>query len=132
MHTLGHGFIPPGIHAGGLRYHGCSPLVSALVDKGLVEARAVPQTRVFDAAVLFARSEGIVPAPETAHAIAAVADIARSEPGEKCIVFNLSGHGLLDLAVLREVPQRGSWSITSTRPRDRGITAADCPSVDIP
>jgi tryptophan synthase beta chain len=98
MHTLGHGFIPPGIHAGGLRYHGCSPLVSALVDNGLVEARAVPQTQVFDAAVAFARAEGIVPAPETSHAIAAVVEIARSEPREKCIVFNLSGHGFLDLS----------------------------------
>jgi tryptophan synthase beta chain len=65
---------------------------------GLVEPRAVPQTREFDTAVLFAQSEGLVPAPETAHAIAAVADIARHEKGEKCIVFNLSGHGFLDLA----------------------------------
>jgi tryptophan synthase beta chain len=97
MHTLGHGFIPPGIHAGGLRYHGCSPLVSAMIEHGLVEPRAVPQTRVFEAAILFARSEGIVPAPETAHAIACVADLARAEPGKRCLVFNLSGHGLLDL-----------------------------------
>ena len=73
------------------------PLVSAMIEQGLVEPRTVPQTRVFEAAVLFARSEGIVPAPETAHAIAAVADLARSEHGERCIVFNLSGHGLLDL-----------------------------------
>jgi tryptophan synthase beta chain len=98
MHTLGHGFIPPGIHAGGLRYHGCAPLVSALIDRGLVEARAVPQTRVFEAAIQFARAEGIVPAPETAHAIATVADLAQTEGREKCVVFNLSGHGLLDLA----------------------------------
>ncbi len=98
MHTLGHRFIPPGIHAGGLRYHGCSPLLSALIEKGLIEGRSEPQTRVFETAVLFARSEGIVPAPETAHAIATVAQLARNEPGEKCIVFNLSGHGLLDLA----------------------------------
>jgi tryptophan synthase beta chain len=98
MHTLGHGFIPPGIHAGGLRYHGCSPLISALVEHGLVEPRAVPQSHVFEAAVRFARAEGIVPAPETAHAIAAVAQLAQTAAGEKCIVFNLSGHGLLDLA----------------------------------
>ncbi|MFO0907442.1 MAG: TrpB-like pyridoxal phosphate-dependent enzyme [Isosphaeraceae bacterium] len=98
MHTLGHGFMPPGIHAGGLRYHGCAPLISALIDRGLIVARAVPQTRVFEAAVLFAQTEGIVPAPETAHAIAAVADVARAEPDSKCIVFNLSGHGFLDLA----------------------------------
>jgi tryptophan synthase beta chain len=98
MHTLGHRFIPPGIHAGGLRYHGCAPLISALIDRGLVEARAVPQTRVFESAVLFARAEGIVPAPETAHAVAAVADLARAERGEKCILFNFSGHGFLDLS----------------------------------
>ena len=98
MHTLGHGWIPPGIHAGGLRYHGCSPLISALVERDLIQPRAEPQNRVFEAAVLFARSEGIVPAPETSHAIATVAELARTEPGEKCIVFNLSGHGRLDLA----------------------------------
>jgi tryptophan synthase beta chain len=97
MHTLGHGFIPPGIHAGGLRYHGCAPLVSALLDRGLFEARAMPQTEVFDAAILFARSEGIVPAPETSHAIAATAALAREARGEKCLVFNLSGHGFLDM-----------------------------------
>ncbi|MGC8641575.1 MAG: TrpB-like pyridoxal phosphate-dependent enzyme [Isosphaeraceae bacterium] len=102
MHTLGHRFIPPGIHAGGLRYHGCSPLVSALIDKGLIESRSEPQTRVFESAVLFARSEGIIPAPETAHAISAVAQLARGESAEKCIVFNFSGHGLLDLAAYQK------------------------------
>jgi tryptophan synthase beta chain len=98
MHTLGHTFIPPGIHAGGLRYHGCSPLVSALLDQKLMEARAVPQTQAFEAAVLFAKAEGIVPAPESSHAVKVAIDIARSEKKPKTIVFNLSGHGFLDLA----------------------------------
>jgi tryptophan synthase beta chain len=101
MYTLGHDFMPPGIHAGGLRYHGASPLVSQLVHAGVVEARAVGQTSCFEAAVQFARSEGIVPAPESAHAIAAVAKeaIAAREAGRKrVILFNLSGHGLLDLS----------------------------------
>ena len=89
--------MPPGIHAGGLRYHGCSPLVSALIDQKLVEPKAYPQRSVFDAAVLFARAEGIIPAPETSHAIKAVIDIARREKN-KCIVFNFSGHGFIDLA----------------------------------
>lgn len=98
MFTLGHTFIPPGIHAGGLRYHGCSPLVSALCSKGIIEARAYQQLEVFKAAVLFAQEEGIVPAPESAHAIKAAIDIATKEKKDKCIVFNLSGHGLLDLS----------------------------------
>jgi tryptophan synthase beta chain len=98
MFTLGHKFIPPGIHAGGLRYHGCSPLVSALCEKGIVEARAFHQTEVFKAAITFAQSEGIIPAPETAHAIKAVIDIAQQATKEECIVFNLSGHGFLDLS----------------------------------
>lgn len=98
MYTLGHGFIPPGIHAGGLRYHGCSPLVSALVDKRLVTARAYGQTGVFEAAILFAKAEGMIPAPETSHAIKAAIDIAINEKDPKCIVFNFSGHGFLDLA----------------------------------
>ncbi len=97
MFTLGHNFMPPGIHAGGLRYHGCSPIVSALLDKKIVEARSLHQTGVFDAALLFAQTEGIVPAPETAHAIKAAIDIAKDEKQSKCIVFNFSGHGFLDL-----------------------------------
>jgi tryptophan synthase beta chain len=101
MHTLGHGFIPDGIHAGGLRYHGMAPLVSALVDHGFIDAVAYPQRTVFDAAVQFARTEGTIPAPESAHAIRAVIDeaIKARERGESpVILFNLSGHGLLDLA----------------------------------
>ena len=100
MYTLGHTFVPAGIHAGGLRYHGMAPLVSALVEHGFIEATAYGQRTVFDAAVQFARTEGTVPAPESAHAIRAVIDEANAarERGESpTILFNLSGHGLLDL-----------------------------------
>ena len=98
MCTLGHRFMPPGIHAGGLRYHGCSPLVSALYDKKVISARAYHQIEVFKAAALFARCEGIVPAPETSHAIKAAIDVACESRREQCVVFNFSGHGFLDLA----------------------------------
>ncbi|MCC6147513.1 MAG: TrpB-like pyridoxal phosphate-dependent enzyme [Anaerolineaceae bacterium] len=101
MHTLGHDFIPPAIHAGGLRYHGMAPSLSALVDSGHIEAVAVRQIPVFEAAVLFARTEGILPAPESAHAIRVAIDEAlkAKETGEKkVILFNLSGHGHFDLS----------------------------------
>jgi tryptophan synthase beta chain len=101
MHTLGHTFMPPPIHAGGLRYHGMSPMVSHALKLGLIEAEAYPQSQVFESATLFARSEGIVPAPESAHAIQAVAEeaVKAREAGEKrVLLFNLSGHGLLDLS----------------------------------
>jgi tryptophan synthase beta chain len=101
MHTLGHTFIPPSIHAGGLRYHGMAPIISKLVEDGVMEARAYHQTKVFETAVQFARAEGIVPAPESAHAVRAAIDeaLAAREAGEqRVILFNLSGHGLLDLA----------------------------------
>jgi len=101
MYTLGHDFMPPSIHAGGLRYHGMSPAVSHAYKLGLLEAVAYPQTAVFEAAVLFARTEGLVPAPESSHAIRAVVDEAikaREEGRKKVILFNLSGHGLLDLS----------------------------------
>jgi tryptophan synthase beta chain len=100
MFTLGHSFMPPSIHAGGLRYHGMSPLVSALVDQKLAEARAYHQTEVFDAGILFARTEGIVPAPETTHAIRGAIDEAlraKEEGKEKTILFSFSGHGFFDL-----------------------------------
>ena len=105
MYTLGHDFIPPPSHAGGLRYHGDAPIISMLVKEGVMEARAYHQVEVFEAAVTFARTEGIIPAPETAHAIKAVIDeaVACRESGEsKCIFFNFSGHGLLDLAAYDE------------------------------
>lgn len=101
MYTLGHSFVPPGIHAGGLRYHGDSPLVSQLVREGIVEAVAYPQRPVFAAALLFARTEGILPAPECAHAIKATIDEALhcKERGEKKVIgFCLSGHGHFDMA----------------------------------
>jgi tryptophan synthase beta chain len=101
MYTLGHNFMPPSIHAGGLRYHGMSPMVSHALKLGLIEAEAYHQTKVFEAATLFARTEGIVPAPESAHAIAAViteAVKAREAGKQQVLLFNLSGHGLLDLS----------------------------------
>ncbi|MGD9093229.1 MAG: TrpB-like pyridoxal phosphate-dependent enzyme, partial [Anaerolineales bacterium] len=100
MFTLGHDFVPPPIHAGGLRYHGMAPSLCALHEAGLIEAVAVPQLTTFEAAVLFARSEGIIPAPETAHAIRTAIDEAldAKEKGEKrVILFNLSGHGNFDM-----------------------------------
>ncbi len=97
MFTLGHGFMPPDIHAGGLRYHGMSPIVSLLKDKGLIEAVSVAQIGVFEAAILFSKTEGMLPAPESAHAIKAAIDEAMKNE-DKAIVFNLSGHGHFDLA----------------------------------
>jgi tryptophan synthase beta chain len=101
MYTLGHDFVPAAIHAGGLRYHGMSPQVSALYNAGYIEAIAVPQLSTFDAAVQFAQTEGILPAPESAHAIRAAIDEAldaKSKGEKRVILFNLSGHGNLDLA----------------------------------
>lgn len=101
QYTLGHDFMPPSIHAGGLRYHGASSLVSQLYNEGLVEAVAVPQLATFEAGVTFARAEGIVPAPESCHGIRAAIDEALrcKESGEpKVIFFNLSGHGHFDMA----------------------------------
>ncbi len=101
MYTLGHDFVPPSIHAGGLRYHGDAPIISHLVKQGRMEAIAYPQGKVFEAAVQFARTQGTVCAPETGHAIRAVIDealAAKEEGVEKVILFDYSGHGLLDLA----------------------------------
>jgi tryptophan synthase beta chain len=100
MYTLGHDFVPSGIHAGGLRYHGVSPIISQLYDDGLIEAEAFGQKAVFEAAVMFAKNEGIIPAPESSHAIRAAVDEALrcKESGEsKVILFNLSGHGYFDM-----------------------------------
>ena len=100
MHTLGSSFIPPGFHSGGLRYHGMAPLVSHVVDSGLAEARNVQQLDCFAAGVLFARSEGILPAPEANHAVAAAVDEAvkcREEGASRAILFNLCGHGHFDM-----------------------------------
>jgi len=100
MHTLGHTFMPPGIHAGGLRYHGMSPQISALVDAGLIDAIAVKQRGTFEAALQFTRAEGILPAPESAHAIRAAIDEAldaKAKGEKRVILFNLSGHGHFDM-----------------------------------
>ena len=101
MHTLGHNFIPDPIHAGGLRYHGMSPLISHIYELGLIEASSVPQTECFEAAVTFARTEGIVPAPESSHAIAEavrIANQATAEGTSPVVLIALSGHGHFDLS----------------------------------
>jgi len=100
MFTLGHSFVPPGIHAGGLRYHGMAPLVSLAIKLGLIEPVAYDQIECFEAAKLFAATEGTIPAPETSHAVRAAiveAERCRQTGEEKCIVFNFSGHGICDL-----------------------------------
>lgn len=101
MHTLGHGFVPPKIHAGGLRYHGMAPSLCAFYDAGLIQAVAVHQKPTFEAAVQFARTEGIIPAPESAHAIRGAIDEAldaKTKGEKRVILFNLSGHGNFDMA----------------------------------
>jgi tryptophan synthase beta chain len=101
MYTLGHDFIPPAIHAGGLRYHGMSPIISQLYNLGMIEAKAYPQAPVFEAAVQFAKTEAIIPAPESAHAIRAAIDEALDAKAlneKRVILFNLSGHGFMDMA----------------------------------
>jgi tryptophan synthase beta chain len=101
MHTLGHEFRPAPIHAGGLRYHGMAPLVSHLYALGFIESRAYAQNTCFEAAVQFARTEGLIPAPESSHAIRAAIDEAleaREAGEERVILFNLSGHGYFDMA----------------------------------
>jgi tryptophan synthase beta chain len=105
MYTLGHTFVPPGIHAGGLRYHGMAPSISALVNHGDIKARAVKQLETFDAAVRFSRAEGIIPAPESAHAIRAAIDEAlrcKARGEKKVIAFNLSGHGHFDMTAFEQ------------------------------
>ena len=100
MYTLGHNFEPANIHAGGLRYHGAGAIVSQLLKDGLVEAVDMPQLETFEAGILFARTEGIIPAPESTHAIAQAiheAKKAKEEGKAKTILFNLSGHGMIDL-----------------------------------
>ena len=108
MYTLGHEFVPAPLHAGGLRYHGMAASVSALYNAGYIEAVAVPQLGTFEAALLFARTEGIIPAPETAHAIRAAIDQAleaKEQGDERVIVFNFSGHGYFDMMAYQEYMQ---------------------------
>ena len=105
MYTVGHEFEPASIHAGGLRYHGAGQIVSQLLKDGMIEVQDIPQLETFDAATLFARCEGIIPAPESSHAIAAAireALKAKEEGKEKTILFNLSGHGLIDMVAYRQ------------------------------
>jgi len=112
MHTLGHGFVPAPIHAGGLRYHGMAPIVSQLILDGLIRPEAVPQMETFQAGITFARTEGFISAPETNHAVAMVireALKAKEEGKEKVILFNWSGHGLVDMAAY-EAYMRGQLS----------------------
>ncbi|MBQ4033101.1 MAG: TrpB-like pyridoxal phosphate-dependent enzyme, partial [Paludibacteraceae bacterium] len=105
MYTVGHEFEPASIHAGGLRYHGAGQIVSQLLKDGMIEVQDIPQLETFDAATLFARCEGIIPAPESSHAIAAAIREAlkcKEEGTEKTILFNLSGHGLIDMVAYRQ------------------------------
>jgi len=134
MHTLGHTFVPPGIHAGGLRYHGMAPHLCALYDHGDIEAVAVQQRTTFEAAIQFARAEGIVVAPESAHAVRVTIDEAlkcKEEGTSKVIAFNLSGHGLLDLGAYEAYL---SNQLQDYEYPDEAIQAAmkDLPEVDFP
>ena len=132
MHTLGHSFIPEPIHAGGLRYHGMAPLVSHIYELGLVEAISIPQVECFDGALKFAKSEGIVPAPEPTHAIAAAIReaLACKESGEeKTILTALCGHGHLDLAAYDKYLQ-GEMVDLDLTDQDIAMSMKDIPKVD--
>ncbi len=131
MHTLGSTFMPPGFHAGGLRYHGMAPLVSHLKELGLIEACAPPQTQCFEAGVFFARNEGIVPAPEANHAVKSAIDEAvrcKEEGVSKTILFNLSGHGHFDMQAYQDY-LGGKLSDQSYDEGDLAMALAGLPSV---
>ena len=124
MYTLGADFIPPSNHAGGLRYHGMNPVLSQIHHEKMIEAVSIEQTRVFDAAVLFARVEGILPAPESSHAICAAIDEARRcrQTGEeKTILFGLTGTGYFDMAAYA---QYNAHTLTDTVPSDTDLAAS--------
>ncbi|MEW1583175.1 TrpB-like pyridoxal phosphate-dependent enzyme [Streptomyces microflavus] len=132
MYTLGHTFVAPGVHAGGLRYHGAAPLVSALYEQGLMEAVAYGQTEVFEAGAFFARTENLVPAPESAHAVKCAIDEAvraREENKPHVILFNVSGHGLLDLSAY---DQYLSGGLEDHRVSDSHIAASLAALPDVP
>ena len=132
MHTLGHTFMPPGIHAGGLRYHGMAPLLSHVVKQGLVDAYAYHQVEVFDAAALFAKTEGIIPAPESAHAIKGAIDAAveaREAGEEKTILFNLSGHGHFDMSAYDAY---FAGNLTDYRPTDEELAVGFASTEGLP
>jgi tryptophan synthase beta chain len=129
MHTLGHGFVPAGIHAGGLRYHGMAPMVSHLYEMGLIRAEAVHQTKAFESAVQFARTEGILPAPESTHAIRVAVEqaLAAKESGDqKTILIGLSGHGHFDLAAY------DSYLTGKMRDTDYPSEAVEAAMADLP
>jgi tryptophan synthase beta chain len=130
MHTLGHGFVPPPVHAGGLRYHGMAPLLSAMVRAGEVEARAVRQNETFEAALTFARAEGIVPAPESAHAVrSALIEAERADEAgeERTILFLLSGHGHFDMAAY-DAYLAGDLEDPEFSPEERDRALAELPA----
>jgi tryptophan synthase beta chain len=132
MHTLGSSFIPPSIHAGGLRYHGMAPLVSHVKEQNLFEARAVQQTACFDAGVLFARTEGIIPAPESTHALRGAIDEAlrcKAEGKSETIAFNLSGHGHLDMGTYSSY-FAGNLGNTEYEEKDIQAAIASLPKID--
>ena len=134
MYTLGHDFVPPPMHAGGLRYHGDAPLVCGLVKAGVVEARAYRQNETFEAAVKFARTEGIIPAPEAAHAIRAAfeeAEDAKQSGEERVILFNLSGHGHFDLAAY-DAYLSGNLEDPEFSESDMGAALERLPDVPVP
>ena len=131
MYTLGSTFIPPGFHAGGLRYHGMAPLVSHIKELGLIEARAYHQIACFDAGVFFARQEGIVPAPEANHAVKAAIDeavLCKEQGAAKTILFNLSGHGHFDMQAYQDYFD-GKLSDQSYDERELAMALAGLPSV---
>jgi tryptophan synthase beta chain len=133
MHTLGHSFIPAPIHAGGLRYHGMAPSISALVDGGYMDAVAVHQLATFEAAVMFSRAEGIIPAPETSHAIRVAIDEAldaKEKGEERVVLFNMSGHGHFDMAAYQQF-YAGALEDYSYPQEAIEAAMADLPAVDL-
>jgi tryptophan synthase beta chain len=133
MYTLGHDFVPPPVHAGGLRYHGDAPSLSLLVRDGYMEAKAFTQNQIFEAAVLFAKAQGIIPAPEPAHAIKATIDeaLAAKEAGEeRVILFNLCGHGHFDMQAYDDY-LNGRLPEVEFEPADEEAALAELPEVPI-
>jgi tryptophan synthase beta chain len=134
MHTLGHSFVPAPIHAGGLRYHGMAPSLCALYDAGHIEAVAVPQLATFEAAIQFSKTEGVLPAPESAHAIRAAIDEAldaKEKGEERVIVFNLSGHGHFDLSAYQAYLAGELQDYTYPEEKVQAALA-DLPQVNLP
>jgi tryptophan synthase beta chain len=129
MHTLGHAFMPAPIHAGGLRYHGDAPIVCNLMAEGLVDARAYYQKECFEAAQLFLKTEGFLPAPETGHAILGAIDAAKNAKPGSCVVFLYSGHGMLDLASY-DAFLRGELTNFELPQADIDRALTDCPTID--